>query len=139
MRSVREVFADTGYWIAMFNPHDELYEKAMSVTQQLGSLRVVTTEMVLVEFLNFVGNEGRHQRRLAATTAQGLRANPEVEMVAQTSIQLEAAIELYASRLDHSWSVVDCASFLLMEDRNIREALAFDHHFEQAGFTALLR
>ena len=42
-------------------------------------------------------------------------------------------------RLDHSWSVVDCASFVVMRTRQIQEALAFDRHFEQAGFTALLR
>jgi predicted nucleic acid-binding protein len=30
-------------------------------------------------------------------------------------------------------------SFCVMNDRRIVEALAYDHHFEQAGFVALLR
>ena len=134
-----EVFADTGYWVALFNPRDQLHDKAVAVTRELGDCRKVTTEMVLVEFLNFVSGEGQYLRRLAGKRVKELISNPEVEVVAQTSSQFQAAVDRYLSRLDHSWSVVDCASFLVMEDRGIQEALAFDHHFEQARFTALLR
>ena len=49
------------------------------------------------------------------------------------------AFELYSFRQDQSWSLTDCASFLVMEERGITEALAHDRDFEQAGFTALLR
>ena len=42
-------------------------------------------------------------------------------------------------RLDQSWSGVDRASFIVMETRQLQEALAFDQHFEQSGFAALLR
>jgi predicted nucleic acid-binding protein len=134
-----EVFADTGYWVALFNPNDQLHQKAREVTRELGGCQKVTTEMVLVEFLNFVSGEGKYLRRLAGEKVKELGANPDVEVVAQTSGQFQAAVDRYLSRLDHSWSVVDCASFLLMEERGIQEALAFDRHFEQAGFTALLR
>ena len=48
---MREVFADTGYWIAMFDPSDEMHERAMTVTARLGLCRIVTSQMVLVEFL----------------------------------------------------------------------------------------
>ena len=48
-------------------------------------------------------------------------------------------MERYASRSDQRWSLTDCASFLVMEERNISEALAYDRDFEQAGFSALLR
>lgn len=34
---------------------------------------------------------------------------------------------------------MDCASFLVMEELDITEALAYDRDFEQAGFVALLR
>ena len=134
-----EVFADTGYWVALFNPNDQLHQKAGEVTRELGGCQKVTTEMVLVEFLNFVSGEGKYLRRLVGEKVKELSANPDVEVVAQTSGQFQAAVDRYLSRLDHSWSVVDCASFLLMEERGIQEALAFDRHFEQAGFTALLR
>jgi len=41
--------------------------------------------------------------------------------------------------VDKDWSLTDCISFELMRRRRLTRALAFDHHFEQAGFEALLR
>ena len=32
-----------------------------------------------------------------------------------------------------------CYSFVIMEERGLAEALTSDHHFEQAGFTVLLK
>jgi len=52
--------------------------------------------------------------------------------------QLERAQGLFCSRADKSWSLTDCTSFVIMEDRGIRDALTGDRHFEQAGFRALL-
>jgi len=40
--------------------------------------------------------------------------------------------------LQKEWSLVDCASFVAMQQRGIFEALTTDHHFEQAGFVRLL-
>jgi predicted nucleic acid-binding protein len=46
---------------------------------------------------------------------------------------------LLKARLDKEWSLVDCASFVVMQHRSIVEALTADHHFEQAGFVRLLK
>jgi len=45
---------------------------------------------------------------------------------------------LFDSRADKEWSLTDCISFVVMEDRGLTDALTADHHFEQAGFRALL-
>lgn len=39
---------------------------------------------------------------------------------------------------DHGYSFTDCASFVVMKEFHIREALTTDRHFVQAGFKALL-
>ena len=52
---------------------------------------------------------------------------------------MERGLALYDARPDKQWSLTDCISFLVMQDRRITEALTGDHHFEQAGFTALLK
>lgn len=45
---------------------------------------------------------------------------------------------LFESRPDKHWSLTDCTSFVIMEEHGMTEALTADHHFQQAGFTALL-
>ena len=132
------VFGDSGYFIASLNDRDPLHERAAAVTEGLGSFRLVTTQMVLTEVLNYMSDGGEYLRKLAVELVQGLENNSDVEIIPQTEIQFKAAVERYASRLDQRWSVVDCASFLVMEERNIREALANDRDFKQAGFVALL-
>ncbi len=50
-----------------------------------------------------------------------------------------AAWTLLKERLDKEWTLVDCASFVVMQQRDIIEAFTTDHHFEQAGFVSLLK
>ena len=134
-----EVFADTGYWIALISARDDLRESAARATNNLGNRRLVTSEMVLVEVLNHFARQGDVARRTAAETVMRLRNNPSTEVIEQTAGQFESAVSLYVNRLDQSWSLVDCSSFVLMEERGIRDALAHDVDFVQAGFNALLR
>ncbi len=118
-----EVFADTGYRIAIVNPRDGLHQRAQSIARQLGPNQIVTSEMVLAEFLNHMSQLGQHDRRLSIETVRRLRANSALEIVPQTSTQFWAATGRYGERLDQRWSLTDCASFLIMEARGIRETL----------------
>ena len=134
---MKTVFADTGYWIAVLNPRDDWHGRAVEASRALGKARLITTEMVLDELLAALSKVP--VRGLAISGAQAIRNNPNTEVVPQTSIQFSEAFDLYRRMPDKDWSLTDCASFSLMKQRGISEALAHDHHFEQAGFTALLR
>lgn len=134
---MRTVFADTGYWFALLNPKDQLHGKAKSVSATLGRVRIVTSEMVLDELL--AGLSVPPARATAIDAVGRVLSNPNVEVVPQTSLQFREAFDLYKSRADKEWSLTDCASFNLMKERGITEALAHDEHFVQAGFKALLR
>ncbi len=47
----------------------------------------------------------------------------------------KAAWEVFEKfNVDKHWSFTDCTSKVVMEQREIREVFAFDHHFEQMGF-----
>ncbi|MCY4640756.1 MAG: PIN domain-containing protein [Chloroflexi bacterium] len=136
---MRTLFADSGYWIAFLHTGDQLHERARALTTDLGSARIVTTQMALIEVLDHLAGRGGQRRSLAVQMVRDLEARSDVEIVPQTDAQFTAAVERYATRPDQTWSLTDCASFLIMEERNITEALAYDRDFEQAGFTALLR
>lgn len=134
---MKVVFADTGYWEAVLNPKDNLNTKARAVSSDLGKSRILTTEMVLDELLTALSR--LPERAFAIRGVDAIRANPNVEVVPQTSMQFREALDLYKKMADKEWSLTDCASFEIMKARGISEALAHDHHFEQAGFIALLR
>lgn len=51
---MREVFADTSYWVAVSCPRDQLHTIALSAKESLGESVLVTTDEVLVEFLNLM-------------------------------------------------------------------------------------
>ena len=136
---MRELFADTGYWIALISPRDRLRERVLQETYKLGGDRLVTSQMVLVEVLNHFARQGDLARKAASETVIRLKTDPSTEVIEQSSEQFEKALDLYDKRLDQTWSLVDCSSFVLMEERGIQDALAYDVDFVQAGFNALLR
>jgi predicted nucleic acid-binding protein len=132
------VFADTGYWIALLNPRDALHEKARQASTGLGRTRIITSEFVLVEVLNAFASKGDLPRRAACVLVDKIRSNPNAEIVSMTSSAFRHAVERYRSRGDKTWGLTDCASFLIMEEKGITEALSADRDFQQAGFKALL-
>lgn len=62
-----------------------------------------------------------------------------IEIAWAASELFRLGLVMHAERLDKSWSLTDCISFVVMRQREITDALTHDHHFEQAGFKALLR
>jgi uncharacterized protein len=134
---MRRIFADTSYWMALVNPRDQIHQKAMSVSQQLSSESLLTTEMVLVEVLNSFSDS--LYREAVGRMVASLRQDQNLTIMPQTPAQFKSALQRYQQAADKSWSLTDCASFEVMAAENIEAALTHDRHFVQAGFEALLR
>ena len=132
------VFADACYWIARLNDRDSLHQLATLLSDDMESRRIVTTELVLIEVLNFFAEWGPARRSSAVALVLNLQYDLNVDIIKLSEIPFEDAVDLYYARPDQEWGLVDCASFLVMADNNIQEALTNDHHFTQAGFTILM-
>ena len=65
--------------------------------------------------------------------------DPGVVIISIDATLEASAWRLWASRSDKNWTLTDCTSFLVMQQRKLIEALTADHHFEQAGFIRLLK
>ena len=135
---MRVVFADATYWIALFSPRDSLHATAVEASRGLHQTRIVTSEMILIEMLNSLAKPSE-LRQMVVEAVTAIRSDPNTEVVPLSGIQFRDALQHYATHADKEWGLTDCASFVLMRDRNISEALTHDHHFVQAGFQALLR
>ncbi len=130
-----KVFADTFYFLALLNKNDEAHARALQYSAQIEQL--VTTEWVLTELADGLASS-RH-RSIFLQTRQELLADADVQVIPLDMQLHEEGIRLYANRADKEWSLTDCISFVVMQREGVAEALTGDHHFEQAGFVALLK
>ncbi|MDQ2798458.1 MAG: nucleic acid-binding protein [Armatimonadota bacterium] len=94
--------------------------------------------MVLTEFLNFFSKFGPLFRGQAAQVVTRLLQQSDVTIISQTGEQFQAGLSLYTLYKDKGWGHTDCVSFSVMWQRGMSHALAFDAHFRQAGFVAML-
>ena len=132
---MKAVFADTAFFLALVNPRDQHHARAMELNAELESA-LVTTAWVLLEFANAVS--ASRSRVQFQRVLNGLRTTPNVEIIAPTQEDFERGCKLYVARADKDWSLTDCISFGVMEERKLTDALTADRHFAQAGFNALL-
>ncbi|MCC6124753.1 MAG: type II toxin-antitoxin system VapC family toxin [Pirellulales bacterium] len=133
---MNRLFADSFYYFAILNPRDELHSKALEFATRHED-PIVTTAWVLTEITD--GLAGTKYRAAFSRLIARIQADPENEIVPPSDTLMARGIELYDARSDKQWSLTDCISFRVMEDRRITQALTGDHHFEQAGFEALLK
>jgi predicted nucleic acid-binding protein len=131
------LFADTFYFLALRNRRDEAHNRAKAITQQITGRTLVTTAWVLTEIGDALAAPAN--RAGFGELLQFLRSNSQVMIVPPDAKLFEQGIEFYRRRPDKAWSLTDCISFVIMTDLEISEALTADHHFEQAGFRALLK
>jgi predicted nucleic acid-binding protein len=130
------VFVDTSFYAAIINQRDQWHARARKAGAEL-KRPTVTTEFVLLEVANFCTTSA--QRAVFLRLVARLRSAPAVEIVPANAGDFQRGLDLFAERLDKQWSLTDCISFVLMQERGLSEALTADEHFEQAGFVALLR
>jgi len=55
---VKVAFVDTLYFVALFNPRDQWHERAIVASKLVAETKLITTEDVLVELLNFFSEYG---------------------------------------------------------------------------------
>lgn len=136
---MKQVSADTGYWIALLNPRDELHYRALLIPATLDQIQIVTSEWVFTELLDSFAERGAFLREAATFAISQFPTRSGVRVVSFGETTFQQALELYRSRPDNAWSLTDCSSFLIMRQLGVADALTHDRHFEQAGFNALLR
>ncbi len=134
-----EVFLDTSFAIALSSITDQNHLRAVKLAEQIETNRthLVTTQAILLEIGNAL-SKARY-RTAAIQLLESLESDPTVEVVLLTNSLYRSAFNLFKQRKDKEWGLVDCISFIVMQERGITDALTADTHFLQAGFRALLK
>ena len=136
---MNEVFLDTSFAIALSSITDQNHERAVRLANQIetNKTRLVTTQAILLEIGNSLSKQ--KYRAAAIQLLESLETDPNVEVVLLTNSLYRLAFNLFKQREDKEWGLIDCISFIVMQDRGISDALTADTHFQQAGFRALLK
>ncbi|HXJ93069.1 MAG TPA: PIN domain-containing protein [Terriglobia bacterium] len=132
---MKPVFADSVYFFALLNARDRIHERAKHYAAQ-ATLPILTTAWVLTEVAD--GLCDRASRHAVVRLWQTLQSASDAEIVLPSPELFHRGFERYRLRPDKDWSLTDCFSFVVMEERGLTEALTADRHFQQAGFATLL-
>jgi predicted nucleic acid-binding protein len=129
-------FGDSTFYVALLISRDRLHAKAKSVAESFRE-PMVTTAYVLTEVANHLCRSATGRARFGQLLA-GIQADANTTIIESSHDLWEQGLDLYFSRSDKEWSLTDCISFVVMKERGLTEAITADHHFQQAGFAALL-
>lgn len=135
------IIVDTSGWANLIDQNEPFhsfvivfYRKARTQGQY-----IITTNYVLAELVALTVRPLRIPRSVMIAFIENLKISSFVEIIHINEYLDEQAWTLLKNRRDKEWSLVDCASFIVMQQQRITEALTEDHHFEQFGFVRLLR
>jgi uncharacterized protein len=98
---------------------------------------ILSTDWVLAEVTDAMCRG--HNRTKVVSFLRMLRRREDVVLLPGSRELFDRGLQLFGDRPDKQWSLTDCISFVVMGGRSLTEALTSDHHFEQTGFTALLK
>jgi predicted nucleic acid-binding protein len=128
------VFLDTGCALALELGNDANHRAAQDHWRHVsGNLpKLITTTYVFDEIVTFFNSRRRHDK--AVEVGGMLLTSPSVEMVPVDDALFRDGWAYFTRHDDKTYSLTDCVSFIVMRQRGLDTAYAFDHHFEQAGF-----
>ncbi|MGO8765962.1 MAG: type II toxin-antitoxin system VapC family toxin [Limisphaerales bacterium] len=130
------VFADAFYFVARLNRRDQHHQRVLHFSRDFRAC-ILTSDWVLMEVADALA-ESECRGRVREFILH-LRRTAACEIVPASRELLNHALDLYHQHADKEWTLTDCVSFVIMRERNVTDALTGDKHFEQAGFTALLK
>lgn len=124
------VFVDTSAWFAAVVPSDPNHPHAANWLATNSEV-LVTTDYVVDEILTLLRARGEGQR--AKLLGKSFFEEAIAEIYFLTEEDIRQAWAIFEQYDDKSWSFTDCSSKVVIDEMNISQAFAFDHHFHQFG------
>jgi uncharacterized protein len=138
---LNSLFIDTSGWASFFTQSDPHYSQAVQHldTARQQNTAMITSNYILAELVALLHSPLRQSRTRIFEIINTIKITPYIQIFHITEETDRSAWELCQSRHDKPWSLVDCSSFVIMQQCGIQTALTTDRHFEQAGFIRLLK
>jgi predicted nucleic acid-binding protein len=130
------VFLDTSGLFSIFDVREEHHVLAVELFRR--GERRLTTSYVLAELVALMIARGVRQAPMLRFV-RSIEEDRRIEVLWVPQSIHRSGMELLGRRLDKTYTLCDAVSFTVMDAHEITEALTTDHHFEQEGFTRLLK
>ena len=129
---MNEIFLDTSFSVAVVSPRDQLHQKANFWLDKIEDSKtaIVTTQAVFLEIGDALSKSAF--RQVGIGILNYYESDPRTTIVSLTDELYDETFELFSNRTDKEWGLVDCISFIVMQEREITEALTADEHFIQS-------
>ncbi|MBC8233270.1 type II toxin-antitoxin system VapC family toxin [bacterium] len=133
----RELFVDSSAWYALADIDDKYHNSAKAFFSQClkDYARLITSNCVVGETYTLIRT--RLGYRPAWEFITRIRSSSRLEVIFINEVIESEAYKLLRRFQDKDFSYVDGTSFVLMKERKITEAFAYDKHFLSAGFIKL--
>lgn len=117
------VIADAGYWIALFNPRDRWYEKAVAASETYETEGFITTHAVIAEACHLLRQRIHASVMIGLLTAIKLN---EIEIYSPPPESLGRTIQLMKKYQDLPMDYADASMVLLAEELGHGRILSTD-------------
>lgn len=131
-----KVFVDTSAFLALLDEKDYQTATAWAIWQHLGEAKaeLTTTNYVQVETTALL------QNRLGLEAVRDFQKFfvPFISGIWVDAALHNIGVSLMLTVNRRKLSLVDCVSFVAMRESGIEHYFAFDEHFDEQGFTAVV-
>jgi predicted nucleic acid-binding protein len=136
---MKSIFVDTSALIALGNKGDYWHQQAIKINNYLkeNNTNFITTNAILLEFANAFSKTAL--KPLAISMIKAIISSNKWDCIFIDEILFYQGFTLYETRKDKEWGLVDCTSIIVAQNNKITDIFTGDYHFEQAGFTILLK
>ncbi|HZX49667.1 MAG TPA: PIN domain-containing protein [Candidatus Paceibacterota bacterium] len=127
MEERNKVFADSNYFVALFNTDDSLYEEARHIAQKISSdaTQLAISNFIFLEVVSILSQ--RKGKAAAIQAGQDILSHPSLINVVHVDETLQqAAWDIFQSIEHKNISFVDCSIIAAIKTEGIKKLLTFD-------------
>ena len=131
---MKEIFVDTGAWLATADPRDKYHTQASNIypTHLQNYDLLITTNVILSETYSL--SLYRIGYKSTLSLMRGILRSAKIKTLYISADHQQSALAILEKYDDQLFSLVDAISFAIMQEREIEEAFAYDSHFLTMGF-----
>ncbi len=136
-----DIFVDTSGWGCLIDRHQPFHQLAKRIYLEVKQHhhQFITTNYIITELVALCMSRLNISRSSSLEFITHIKSVSHIQVIHIDKLIDELAWQLLLNRIDKNWSLVDCSSFIVMQQNKLVKSLTTDHHFEQFGFIRLLK